>query len=142
MIGRMRTSRPREQGKPAAALAIIATIFATGLMIKALPPATRSQLLQGTTEDLPSSGVSIWSESPAAAARFDQRFPSPAPLKAQAVMIAAEPPPMEIIAAMPLTFDPDPGKAPILQASALSLVALPIEVELLRLNLRQAIHRW
>ena len=56
----MRTLRRPEPGKPAAALAIIATIFATALIIKLLPPSTRHALVI-TAPDLPSRALVIWS---------------------------------------------------------------------------------
>jgi hypothetical protein len=118
-----------EPGKPAAALAIIATIFATALVIKLLPPATRSALLQVTTRDLSSRAVAIWSESPAAIPQSMWSFQAPAAVKPRPVTIAVEPPPVETAVAVPFMFDPDPGKAPALDATALLLVALPIEVE-------------
>jgi hypothetical protein len=57
----MRTVRRQEQGKPAAALAIIATIFAAAVAIKLLPPATRDARLPVTQPTLPSRALLIWS---------------------------------------------------------------------------------
>jgi hypothetical protein len=142
MIDTMRTPRrppsrralrraSREPGKPAAALAIIATIFAIALVIKLLPPATREALLQVATRDLPSRAVSIWIESPVAIPRAELSGPAPTRAEPHTAQTYVAPAPVETIAELPLTFDRDPGVAPILPvlpAASFTPVALPIEV--------------
>ena len=128
MIGDMRTLRRKEPGKPAAALAIIATIFATALVIKLLPPVTRQVLEQITTRSLQAQAVSIWAESPAAISRPDVAVAAPTLLEARALSITVAPAAIEPAIAFPLTVDGQPTEAPLLPAATFTLVALPMEV--------------
>jgi hypothetical protein len=118
----MRTRR-QEQGHPAAALAIIAAIFATALIIKLLPPVTRNAVSPVAARALPARAVSIWSESPAAVSRAALALHASTAIERPPAATAVEPPPVEIIAAVALTFAPDPGHAPVLQARVWPLVA-------------------
>ena len=129
MIGDMRTLRRQEAGKPAAALAIIATIFATALVIKLLPPATRQALVQITNRGVPARPLSVWAESPAAASRAELFPATPALLEARPAAISVVPAAAHVITELPMTFESKPPGAPmLLQAETFTLVALPMEV--------------
>ena len=125
-----KTLRPagREHGKPAAALAIIATIFATALVIKLLPPATRQAIVQITTRNLPARTVSIWAESPVAVSPHHLAVAAPTPLEARPLSISVAPAPIEPAMVFQLTVDRKPAETPLLPAASFTLVGLPMEV--------------
>jgi hypothetical protein len=126
----MRASR--ERGKPLAALTIIATIFAVAFVIKLVPPATRQALLPVAHRDLPSRALVIWS------AHAPSMSAAPAPARRSRPGAAAL-----IVMSLPrrdaereggieptgdawLTFDADPGAGPLIPATPLMPVALPM----------------
>ena len=119
-----------DQGKPAAALAIIASIFAIAFVIKLLPPATRQALLPVVVQQtLPYRALQIWSTIPegvpsvAAAARPAFALRASArqalPSERQALPVATTPD-------LQLTFDDDPGDVPLIPSTPLMPVALPM----------------
>ena len=119
-----------ERGKPAAALAIITTIFAVAVVIKLLPPATREALLPLAVSELRSRALTIWTpgHTPVAA---EMTTPSPrTEIREPEIAVASvQQMPVETpTTELPLTFDHDPGLAPILQAAAFMPVALATEV--------------
>ena len=125
-------ARPRrESGNPFGALAIIASIFATALVIKVLPPATRPMTMSAPIESaLPSRAFHIWSPAhegvPSAAAGPATDFT----VTARVTMTASEEPtPAEpTLATVPLQIDVDPGEAPPLTATAAMLAAFPASI--------------
>jgi len=116
-----------ERGNPAAALTLIAAIFAIAFTIRLLPPATRQALLPVAHRDLPSRALLIWdahapSVSEASrlrAARFGE--------SGSVRQVRDLPTPVEpTAAAVQLTFDVDPGDAPLIPATPLMPIALPM----------------
>ena len=130
MIGNMRTLRSKEPGKPAAALAIITTIFAVAIVIKQLPPATREALLPMTVSDLPARALTIWTASHTPVAPEMMTSPPRTEIREPEIVVTSvEQAPVETATPeLPLTFDRDPGVAPLLQSTSFMPVALATEV--------------
>ena len=123
----MRALRRREQGKPAAALAIIATIFAIAFAIKLLPPATRHVLLPVAHHDLPSRALLIWNAHAPSVSKVSRLRAARFGEAGSARQVRDFPAPVEpTAAAVQLTFDFDPGAAPLIPATSLMPVALPM----------------
>ena len=144
---RRRPSRPplrrasQERGKPAAALAIIATIFATALIIRLLPSSARQALLLETPE-LPSRALVIWSAGPEpvsarAVLRFGSRDVTAAPVEAWPQPLVNTLP-QPVAASLPGGFAGrsaereggpfNPAQPPVLSAASFLPVALPEEI--------------
>lgn len=132
MIDRMRTMRRQEPGRPAAAFAIIAAIFGAALIIKVLPPAAHEAIVSPSLRVLPSRALLIWAtDSPFASAvaagptRATARFAVTNTLpRRNAGLDIVEP--VETLGQVALTFERDPGQAPVLPAKTLMLLASPV----------------
>ena len=123
---RMRARRRPEQGNPAAALAIIATIFATALVIKLLSPATRQVPMPMAAGELPSRALPIWIANHESVSSAVIPLPAPRPRTPVVPAIADESAPAEATGTVTFTFDVDPGEAPALPAAApVPLAVLP-----------------
>lgn len=128
----------RDPGKPAAALAIIASIFATGLIINVIPTASRDASIPITSRDLPSRALLAWTPDPPLAFAVT---PSTPPFNGRGLIAMRLPrrnatldgaPAVETLREISLTLDRDPGEAPLLDATTVLPLALPRDAVLER----------
>lgn len=124
----------RDRGNPTAALALIASIFAVGFVIKLLPPPAREALLDPVAHrDLPSRALLVWSPSapPAFAVQASERRSRS---RAVAPIVNSLPRSAQREGGEPtgdvlLTFDRDPGEAPRLPATLSKGLTLPMAID-------------